>query len=640
MPCDLASLYPSICLTGVLVLSPPLFYLSLFAISRLLDRAGYDGPLSLGLSSRATSPITHPDPYMPSPTAGLITVPSYEDFLWRVIEQQDYEEQIHRQVGIGWHLRYGVTKGASALDYRARSVGEEFIQLLPDDPTRYPVFVQPHEWDLPTEELVITFIQRTLPWQADLALRTRRCTSYTTLGLPDPVIEIPVTKSAQWKELWTAPSVRHALRRLHDSIQPRLAAQEAWVCMYRQALAENDAVRVPHRHIVDPWRHEPLYRLRRDGKRRILEVSHVYTEPAIREGLKTYHRIKNGIWEEIAKRPELRGAYQATAMHAHEKPIWDRLVREHNSPHLRHHYISDDDSGVDDEDPGDSDCDMEGVSVEANPSHKGTPSIAEPITISDAIEGLPEDHSDEPPVLPGYEFAHTRPSSAIGAGSSGELLLRANVLSLPLSHTGPLPEPERPPSKDDELLVKHSKSSGDSSLPGLIPVSDDETPETVRCPYRCMKVTGPETERDVNRALSGLPSSRPCSNDESPTTLRSGSADLETYSFVVQVPMGCPLHVGVPHVHIFPNEAPVTESSRYRAMSRVYDEREMDLREPEPVDDSCRRSAREEGDPLFVGLTGNSDSGSGELTGLGLYRSRSWPLDSRTYRLSTNASAT
>jgi hypothetical protein len=587
MPCDLSPLYSGLLAFGLFVLLLPFLALSLCATSYLLDRAGYDGPLSLGLSSRSTLPFSFTSSYMPSPTVGNYVAPSYEDFLWRVAEQQDYEEQVHRQVGIEWHHRYGVTKGASALDYRARSVDGVFVQLLPDDRDRYPVFVQPHEWDLPTQELVLTFMRRALPWQAELTARTRQCICYPTLGLPDPIIELPIHLSLQWKELWEATSIRQALYRLNDGVQPRLAAQEAWVCMYRQALAENDAIRVPHRHLLDPWRNEPLYRLRRDAHRRILEVSHIYAEPAIRDGLKTYHRLKHALWKEIAKRPELRQVYEASPIHSHERSVWSRLVKEHDVPHIRHQCVSDDeDDGDDDED--DADSAMEGVSVEVNPSEE-VPAL-EPLAGTGTpprlrLVSLPDDRQD-------------------GAGVRGEV---AKSLDNPDS----VPTPESLPALADKL-----PSYGDGF-------------------HKCMKTCEPDEGLDVDAVPLELTLSRPSSDSEGSTVSPKGSTDLTPYSFVVKVPRGCSLHPNVPHVHVFAAGSSDVGISRYRTLSQVRDG--VDTNRKLESDGTVSADSTSVGSmSLLVRTDGKSDSASGEVTGLSPSRSHSWPPTS--YVRSSNSS--
>jgi len=616
MPCDLMPLYALAQPLIVLVLFPLFFSLSLFVASYLLDRAGYDGPLSLGLSSRSTSPTSPSHLYMSSPTAQNLRNPTYESFLWRVAEKRDFEEQVHRQVGIEWHRRYGVTKGATALDYKARMIDGVFVQLTPDDPTRYPVFIQPHEWDLPKEELVITYVKRITAWQAELSLRTRHCTYYKTLGLPDPIIEPLVTRTEGWEAIWTATSLRHALRRLNDNVLPRLAAQEAWVCMYRQALAENDAVRVPHRHTLDPWRTEPLYYLQRDRDRRILEVLYIDTEPAIREGLKMYHRMKDHVWEEVINRPVLRKAYLTMPLHSHEKPYWKSLVKERDSAPDQNLYLRDPD-GDDREYSSESDTDSESASTEANRGHSGESGAEEIGNNPDALKGPLESPVTEipPSVEPGLDEALQ--IAAESTSAPGALPFPFHMSSPPRRKFFPLPSVG--PSSDPPAPVLGS--SGSPSPPSLAFVTPDQGRTPSNDFYRC--VVPPTPDSDEEMLPADCPTDRPDSNDDEPLAIRSSDVEFTPFSFVVNVPFGCRKHVGVPHFHVIEATFPLVGPPSYRTSAHTSDHKGRVPLAPTSSDGLPSGTANEF---PFIEVESDDASNSSENTALGLTRSDTWPL--------------
>ena len=172
-------------------------------------------------------------------------------------------------------------------------------------------------------------------------------------------------------------------------------------------------------------------------------------------------------------------------------------------------------------------------------------------------------------------------------------------------------------------------SSSCESLPELLPPSSDEQLQSEGSFYKCMRVSSSGDEADAGVVPLELTLSRPASIDESATTPLEGPADLSPYSFVVKVPRGCSRHVDVPHVHVFTAKASDIGLSRYRTLS--YDEKEICHHEHHPIKAHCACSARVESDPPLAETVNRSGSGNREIIGLGLYRSHSWPVDSRVH---------
>jgi hypothetical protein len=221
-----------------------------------------------------------------------------------------YLNQVLRRANITWHNRYEVGGGSTSLDYQAAHQCGIFKQIPPQDPRNYPVFVYDHEWSLPFPKLAYVYLKRAIPWEDDLANRIRHAPWYQAVGMAPPSIEPLATLTSTWRAVKIAPDPKYALMNYIRDRAPRLAAMEAWICMYRHALTSYYGVHYATNNVLaDAWRAEPFYKLRKDSQGRIRGVAFHNGEPIVRDAITDYERARNILWDEFICDPNLRKEY-------------------------------------------------------------------------------------------------------------------------------------------------------------------------------------------------------------------------------------------------------------------------------------------------------------------------------------------
>jgi hypothetical protein len=240
-------------------------------------------------------------------------------------EWQDYAEHLHRVEGLRRLERFGVTKGCNSEDYHARVVEGKLLQLTPDDPAHYPEFIRPHEWSLPFYQLVLLYLTHVIPWQINANRRLSQMNRYRTLGMPAPTIYPLVTRHNEFRLIYDSEDPKAALRLFIEGKGPAFAAMEAYICMYRQAVADCSRKVLHHNHyfIADHYRNEPLYQLERDDQRHILHIRYIGQEPALRNCYTSFFETRDALWREIVRHDPLRVLFKQTPIHDYELRSWN-----------------------------------------------------------------------------------------------------------------------------------------------------------------------------------------------------------------------------------------------------------------------------------------------------------------------------
>jgi hypothetical protein len=102
---------------------------------------------------------------------------------------------------------------------------------------------------------------------------------------------------------------------------------EAYICMYRQALADCKRTDLKHSYefVADFYANEPLYQLDRDDKGHILHIRYYGGVPAIRNGFSSYFEARDAIWNETLRDADLRALYKQNPIPDYERCTWDIL---------------------------------------------------------------------------------------------------------------------------------------------------------------------------------------------------------------------------------------------------------------------------------------------------------------------------
>lgn len=232
---------------------------------------------------------------------------------------QQFIRTVHHQANKAWYARYDVGNGCGSLDFLAKTENGIPLQVLPDDSRNYPTFIYDHEWWLPFPQLAYLYLTRAIPWEVDIGSRMRRARWYHKLGMPVPNIEPLVSLTPQWRDIPHATNPSFALMNFVRERAPRLAAMEAWICMYRQALTDHFEPDLANNFdFGDVWRNEPLYYLQRDTHNHVARVSYIGQDPAIRDALVDYHKTRNYFWDEMIRNKDLRTEYLKSQIPVHE----------------------------------------------------------------------------------------------------------------------------------------------------------------------------------------------------------------------------------------------------------------------------------------------------------------------------------
>lgn len=312
----------------------------LFILIIWFDRAGCDIPHTLCLTTRSTPPfptyllqilhrIMNPTGSERSNRPMKIVedgrVPTTILPLVQGVRQWNcFEEFVQQYIGTRWQQRFGVTHGCTSLDYRAHVIDNRIVQLTPGDSSRFPVFIQDHEWELPIDDLRLLFLTRVLPWQTDLMKHVHYCLEAKELGMPEAPVVSSLIFTHEWTELLRTPNPVHALRNMLEKYAPQLGKLEAWVCMYRQALAVNPHVQPPNAFMLEAWRAEPLYDIKYSAKGHIIGVLHAGREPSHAGGMDFYIDVRTRLWTEVLSDRNLRDKFLSEPLHPHERWLWER----------------------------------------------------------------------------------------------------------------------------------------------------------------------------------------------------------------------------------------------------------------------------------------------------------------------------